>query len=309
MAKSIHRVTTVIRESTMICPGVRQLTLTDPDGWDLPAFTPGAHVDVHLPSGLIRQYSLCNEPKDRSAYLIAVREDLSGRGGSKEVHNLMEGQELHLSLPRNLFELEGEDPAVMVAGGIGITPFMSALPQLSWSKRTFCLHMCAPSPNQTPFFETLAKVPQVKFHHSSVNNRINFTQLLTETPATTPIYCCGPNGMIKELCDLANQSGHTVIVEHFGQNADPSQKAYEIKIASSGQIVPVTSGQTMLDALRQADIEVPASCEGGICLDCKTRYLDGTPEHRDILLPKSERATHLTPCVSGCRGNQITLDL
>lgn len=152
-------------------------------------------------------------------------------------------------------------------------------------------------------------IPRVRFHLSRTGDRLDIKNLFDETPKSTPIYCCGPKGMIDEVNAIADSTGHMLIVEHFGQNVDPFQKAYEVKIASSGQIVPVSAGQTMLDALRQAEIDVPASCEAGICLDCKTRYLDGAPDHKDILLPKAERATHLTPCVSGCRGERITLDL
>lgn len=309
MAKSIHRVTTLIREIENVSADVCQLTLMDPDGWELPPFTPGAHLDVNLPSGRIRQYSLCNCPTERRHYKIAIKKDPAGRGGSIEIHDLKIGQELLVSLPRNLFELAVDAPVVFVAGGIGITPFFSALPKLIEENPKFTLHVAAPNPEMTPFFADLSKVEQVTFHHSQLGSRLDIATLLENTDPAVPIYCCGPTGMLTDLQEEASRKGHTVTIEHFGQNADPGQLAYEVEIASSGAVIPVSAGQTMLDALRLAEVEIPASCEGGICLECKTRYIKGTAEHRDILLTTEDRREYLTPCVSGCQGDRITLDL
>ncbi|MFC4668912.1 PDR/VanB family oxidoreductase [Seohaeicola nanhaiensis] len=312
MAKSIHRVSVEIRRIEALPGNVRLIELADHDDWELPPFTSGAHVDVHLPSGRIRQYSLCGSPDEPTRYLIAVARDAAGRGGSAEVHDaLAPGMPLLLSLPRNHFPLISEGRVVLVAGGIGITPFLSMLPELLRTGRNFELHVCTPSAQHDGFSRFLGDVPadRLKVHYSDDGSRLDLSGLIDGLGPEDHIYVCGPGRMISEAREFEDRLGERLHIELFGAGETGQQAAYVVELANSGQIVPVGAGETMLEALRAAGVEVPSSCEGGVCLDCKTRYLEGTPVHRDLVLPAHERGTHLTPCVSGCAGDRIVLDL
>ena len=312
MAKSIHRVSVVVRDIEDLGAGVRQFCLSDEDGWELPPFTAGAHVDVHLPSGGVRQYSLSSDPKDVHCYRIAVQLEESGRGGSKDMHdNLQVGQELLLSLPRNHFPMAAEGRVVMLAGGIGITPFLSVLPELADSKRDYILHYCTRSADHSPFYDTLkpyAEAGRVRFHRSDENTRLDLAALIGTLGADTHLYCCGPERMIDACLTMGEHLGERLHVEYFGATQE-ADTAYEVELARSGRVISVPEGQTMLQALRAADVDIAASCEAGICLDCKTRWLQGAPVHRELTMPKAERREWITPCVSGCEGGKIVLDL
>lgn len=311
MPRSIHRVSTRIR-SIHDEHNVRRVELADEDGWPLPPFTAGAHVDIHLPSGKVRQYSLCGDPADATRYLLAIKRDANSRGGSVEVHETLDiGQELLLSLPRNHFPLaEATGRFVLVAGGIGITPFLSMLPELRRRGADFVVHYSTISPEATPMRDVLEPyASRVRFHHDLTDTLIDLKELIAGLTDRDHLYVCGPAPMLADAETLGAHLGERLHIEHFGADAAGGDPAYEVEIASTGQIVPVPEGHTMLEALRAAGLEVPASCEGGVCLDCKTRYLSGTPVHRELTMPKSERSTYLTPCVSGCDGGRITLDL
>jgi len=310
MVKPIHRVTTVIKETRDIAPGVRLLRLSDPDGWDLPPFSPGAHIHIHLPDGLVRPYSLCGDAADRSSYFIAVQKEPDGRGGSRQVHALQQGERILVSLPKNLLPLTNAPHVILIAGGIGITPFMPMIHEMSRQGRTFELHYASRQSDAAflPELEALCAGRMTRYD-AERGQRLRLDDVISAIDATGHLYCCGPERMIGELLAKTGHMRDRVHVEYFGVSADVGQQAYKIRLARSSRTVPVKQGQTMLEALRAADVDVSASCEGGICLECKTRYLEGTPVHRDITMPKSERDTHLTPCVSGCAGASITLDL
>lgn len=312
MVKRIHRVTTVIVQIEQIDPRVKLFHLQDPDGWELPPFTAGAHIDIHLPSGLIRQYSLSGDPACDNTYTIAVQREEDGRGGSRELHdNLRVGDELLVSLPRNAFPILKDAPVTMIAGGIGITPFLSALPAMMAKGQPFRLHYCASSQDRAsfvPMLEQMALGDRLQLHISEGGQRLDLAQLVAQLQDDEHLYCCGPTRMLEAVEATAGSLGARLHVEHFGVAAgvDP---AYEVLLARSGQVVPVAPGQTMLQALRAADVHVPASCEGGVCLDCKCRWLDGTPIHRELTMTKQDREEWITPCVSGSAGPRLTLDL
>lgn len=311
MPRSIHRVTVRVK-SIRDEHQVRRIELGDEEDWPLPPFTAGAHVDIYLPSGNIRQYSLCGDPAQNTRYHLAVKKDPNSRGGSVEVHDsLYEGQELLLSLPRNHFPLvETEGRVVMLAGGIGVTPFLSMMPELERRKADYLLRYSTVSPNSTPLRDVLAPFDEnVRFHHDEINTVIDLKAEIAALNDKDHMYVCGPAPMLAAAEEIGAHLGDRLHIEHFGADGAGGDPAYEVEIASTGQIVAVPEGHTMLEALRMADVEVPASCEGGVCLDCKTRYLSGTPVHRDVAMPNSERGEYLTPCVSGCDGGKITLDL
>ncbi len=312
MVKSIHRVTTRVMRIDQIDARVRLLHLQDPDGWDLPPFTAGAHIDIHLPSGLIRQYSLSGDPARGDTYTIAVQRQDDGRGGSRELHdNVIAGDELLVSLPRNTFPIGKDAPVTMVAGGIGITPFLSALPSLMASGQTFTLHYCARTVERASFMPMLKEMglgDRVQFHFSETGPRLDLERVISDLTEDGHLYCCGPTRMLDAVELKSDDLGARLHVEHFGvaAGADP---AYEVLLARSGQVVPVAPEQTMLQALRAADVDMPASCEGGVCLECRCRWLDGTPIHRELTMTLSDRDEWITPCVSGSAGPRLTLDL
>ncbi|MBK0329464.1 oxidoreductase [Rhodobacteraceae bacterium F11138] len=312
MLKRIHRVTTVVSRIEQIDPRVKRFHLQDPGGWELPPFTAGAHIDIHLPSGLIRQYSLSGDPARDDTYTIAVQREEDGRGGSRELHDDVQvGDELLVSLPRNSFPIAADAAVTMVAGGIGITPFLSALPSLLASGRPFVLHYCAGSLDRAsfvPMLQEMGLADRVRFHFSETGQRLDLARVIAGLDEDGHLYCCGPARMLEAIETQAGHLGERLHVEHFGIAAgvDP---AYEVLLARSGQVVPVAPGQTMLQALRAADVHVPASCEGGVCLDCKCRWLEGTPIHRELTMPLDDRKEWITPCVSGSAGPRLTLDL
>jgi ferredoxin-NADP reductase len=311
MVKNIHRVTTIVDGIDRIDPSVKRIHLKDPDGWELPPFTAGGHIDVHLPSGLIRQYSLCGDPAAGDVYSIAVKREDAGRGGSRELHDVNVGQELLVSLPRNTFPIRNGHKVMMIAGGIGLTPFLSALPGLIASDQEFTLHYCMRSAPQTGFAKILQDMElgaQVCIHDSRANGRLDIQALIDNLAGDSHLYCCGPTAMLDTVEQVGAALGNRLHIEHFGvaTGVDP---AYEVVLARSGRTVAVAPGQTMLQALRAAGVIIPASCEGGVCLDCRCRWLEGTPIHRELTMDKVERDTWITPCVSGSASARITLDL
>ena len=311
MRKSIHSVTTKIL-SINEENNVKIFTLVDPDNWDLPRFSAGAHLDVYLASGKVRQYSLCGDPENSGEYVIAVQKEESGRGGSSEMHDLKVGMILQVSLPRNYFPLVDATRHILVAGGIGITPFLSMVPTLIKQAVDWELHVCAKSASRVAcknLLKTHEKDPRIHMHLSEGGNRLSASNIISSIGNSDHIYVCGPNSMIAEMVDLGKELGNRLHFENFGVDRNITNPAYKIILKKSGSVVKVREGQTMLQALRIAGIEVASSCEGGICLECKTRYLEGTPLHLDLVMQSSDREEYITPCVSGCNSEELILDL
>jgi ferredoxin-NADP reductase len=312
MTKSIHRITVEIRQIERLSDRVRMLELADMEDWELPPFTAGAHLNLHLPGGLVRSYSLCSDPAERNLYRIAVLREDEGRGGSRQVHELQKGEQLLLSLPRNHLPLAPQGRSVMVAGGIGMTPFLSMVPVLEREGRPYELHLCARDAGTDAFSAVLA--PMIRSgklvqHYSRTGARLDLQALIAGIGAGDHLYICGPERMISEAQSLGAGLEERLHSERFGPAGSGAEKAYLVKLARSGSTISVTTGQTMLDALRDAGVDIPASCDAGVCLDCRTRFIEGSPDHRDIAMPVADRTSHLTPCVSGCLGDSITLDL
>jgi ferredoxin-NADP reductase len=316
MPKLIHRVTTVVRRVADVADGVRTFELSDPEDWALPPFGAGAHIDVHLPSGAVRQYSLYGDPAEGHRYRVAVRRADAGRGGSLAFHrDIGEGAILPVSLPRNHFPLREGPHHLLIAGGIGITPLFSMIEVMRRDKVSFELHYCSRTPESTAFLPELAPLAErgvVSHYFSRIARpqRLDIAGLLARTRPDSQIYCCGPRALI-DAVTAAGAAGFAgrLNVEFFGSAPSNGQAAYEVRLARSGRVIPVAPGETMLNALREAGVDVPSSCEGGVCLECKTRFLHGMPVHRDLVMSAADRWQHLTPCVSGCAGAQLVLDL
>ena len=293
--------------------------LRSPDGHDLPAFTPGAHLTVQVPNGARRNYSLCSHPADTRRYQIAVKRDSAGRGGSISMtDDVHPGDLLAVSAPRNNFELHPRATRFLfVAGGIGITPILSMMRHLkSQGNTAFELIYCTRDANSTAFLEELSSpdwIGHVQFHHDhgDINQALDFWPVF-ETPNNAHVYCCGPRGLMEAVADM---SGHwpsgAVHFESFGVDASAhaTHNPFNVRLQKSGTTLAVSAEQSILQALRAAGHTVPSSCESGTCGSCRTGLLGGEAEHRDMVLSDNEKSSHIMVCVSRAKGAELVLDL
>ncbi|MGW1006935.1 PDR/VanB family oxidoreductase [Streptomyces sp. NPDC002520] len=289
--------------------GVVALTLVDPAGGPLPAWTPGAHVDLHLAGGTVRQYSLCSDPADLSRYRIGVLRVPDGRGGSRRVHDeLHPGTLLAVSPPRNQFALvEDADEYILVAGGIGITPLLPMVRRLTALGRPWRMLYAGRSRTTMAFLRELP-TRNVTLVPEDEAGRPDLARYLAPHPAAT-VYACGPGGLLDAVRDLHPGPVHTERFTAAPATADGD--AFTVVLARSGTEVVVPPGRSVLDAVRDAGVPAPSSCEMGICGTCETKVLSGTPDHRDDLLTPDERATgdSMMLCVSRSADARLVLDL
>lgn len=299
------------------------LDLVAADGSTLPAFEAGAHLDVHLQGGLVRQYSLCNPPGETGRYQIAVLRDAGSRGGSVAVHEAVsEGAMLRISAPKNHFPLAAAAPHhLLLAGGIGITPLLAMAEQLHRQGETFELHHCTRSRERTPFVERVSASPfarQVQHHFDDGDaaQKLDITATLQRAPTGTHLYVCGPTGFMDAVLAAGRAQGWPEARLHREYFAaapvDHSHDGgFELEIASSGRVIPVRADQTALAALLAAGLDIPMSCEQGVCGTCLTRVKAGTPEHHDQYLTPEEQAANdqFLPCCSRASSPRLVLDL
>ncbi|MEV7325992.1 PDR/VanB family oxidoreductase [Streptomyces sp. NPDC093970] len=284
-----------------VADGVVQLRLT---GERLPGWEPGAHLDVVLPSGLVRQYSLCGDPADTSSYTIATRLVEDGRGGSREVHEqVTEGMELEVRGPRNRFPLAGADSYVFVAGGIGITPILSMVRALPAGARWRLLY-CGRSRASMPFVAELAGDERVTVVAEDEDGRPDLDALTV--PEGALVYCCGPQGLMSAV----RERFPAVRLERFAPHTGTAgNQAFELELRRSGRTLTVPADSTALAAVRAELPDTAYSCAQGFCGTCRQRVLAGEVEHRDELLTDAERADSMLICVSRARGGRLVLDL
>jgi vanillate O-demethylase ferredoxin subunit len=297
---------------------VRLLDLRDPDGRALPAFQPGAHVDMRLNGHLTRSYSLVGDPADERRYLVGVQRDPQSRGGSQHLCEAARvGDLVEVSHPVNRFPLiEDAAASIFIAGGIGITPILPMLDRLAALGCPFVLHYGVRDRNALPFRSRLAchgdKV-RTAFSRQPGGGRLDIAAIVEAAPVDAELYCCGPRSMLDAFAAAtADRDPARVHVEHFAA-AEPAaiEGGFEVVLARSGRTVPVPPGQTILDALNAAGIMPRCSCVQGVCGTCETRVLDGVPDHRDVILTAEERAASRTMmiCVSGAKTGRLVLDL
>ncbi|WP_369187002.1 2Fe-2S iron-sulfur cluster-binding protein [Streptomyces sp. R08] len=289
-----------------VAEGVVQLRL---EGADLPRWEPGAHIDLVLPSGLVRQYSLCGDPADTSSYTVATRLVEDGRGGSREVHEqVWEGAELEVRGPRNRFPLIEAPSYVFVVGGIGITPvlpMLRALPEgADWR-----LVYAGRTPNSMPYLEELAEFGADRVTVVS-GRRPELDALLAELPEGAAVYCCGPEGLMAAVAERFPD----VRLERFAPRAQlgggtRGDTAFEVELRRSGRTLTVAADSTVLAAVRTELPDTLYSCEQGFCGTCQQRVVEGEVEHRDELLTDAERDDSMLICVSRARGERIVLDM
>ncbi|MFG2929826.1 PDR/VanB family oxidoreductase [Streptomyces achromogenes] len=291
-----------------IADGVVRLRLEGPG---LPRWEPGAHVDLVLPSGLVRQYSLCGDPADTSAYTLAARLVADGRGGSREVHEqLTEGMELEVRGPRNRFPLVAAPAYVFVAGGIGITPLLPMLRALPDGTEWRLLYGGRTRASM-PFLDEVAQLAgdRLTVVAEDEDGRPDLAALFAGTAEGTAVYCCGPEGLMAAV-EQALPEGATLHLERFapGTAASPDA-AFEVELRRSGRTVTVPAGSSVLTAVRRELPGTAYSCEQGFCGTCQQRVLEGEVEHRDELLTDAERHDSMLICVSRARGDRLVLDM
>ncbi|EJL35868.1 flavodoxin reductase family protein [Caulobacter sp. AP07] len=297
--------------------------LADPTGGDLPPFSAGSHIDVEVRAGLVRQYSLCNNPSERSRYVIGVLKDPRSRGGSAGMHEIGEGQDLRISEPRNHFQLEhSAQRTLLFAGGIGVTPILCMAERLSALGADFEMHYCARSRARCAFHDrirasTFAEKVHFHFDDQGQAHALDIDAVLGEPCLGTHVYVCGPTGYIDLVLRSAAAKGYAdrqVHREYF--SADPEAMfaeggAFQIKISSTGQVFDIPADATVTDVLRDAGVDLPTSCAQGVCGTCITRVLDGVPEHRDFYLTNEEREKNdqFTPCCSRSKTPMLVIDV
>ncbi|GAB3626207.1 Phthalate dioxygenase reductase [Pandoraea terrae] len=308
-----------IAEKERIARDIWRFELVDPLGAPLPPFEAGSNLTVLVPNGARRSYSLCNDSQERGRYVIAVKRDANGRGGSRSlVDETSEGDAIAVSLPRNEFPLDERAKAfILVAGGIGITPMLSMARQLiSEGLRQFKLYYLARDPAGTAFFDELSSDEwrsRVTIHHDfgDPSKSFDFWPLF-ERPKAAHVYCCGPQALMDTVRDM---TGHwpsgTVHFESFGANNANAREntPFTVRLQRSGTSFEIPTDRSILDVLRAADVRVPSSCESGTCGSCRTGLCSGEADHRDLVLRDDEKETQIMLCVSRAKSEALVLDL
>lgn len=313
------------------------LELQDSKSGLLPAFSAGAHLEVYLKNGLIRHYSLLNDPSERDRYVVAVSLDANSKGGSQFIHQkLRVGDVLTVSTPRNNFALVDAEQYCFVAGGIGITPLLSMIHWCITHQKKWRLYYSVRNRQRAAFYESLNDLvanqasgqgfnpsQNIHFHFNDEHEQLlDLAEIVDTSDAREHIYCCGPNPLMQALKDASTAIAERVHFEWF--SAPPIIKAasvnsghaeedtgFTVKLARSGQEILVRSEQSILEAIEEQGLEVPFSCRAGFCRACECKVLDGEPEHLDVILSDSEKSNNqsMLICVSRARSKVLELDL
>ncbi len=320
MADEAGLIELVVRRREGVAEGIIALELAAPGGGGLPGFTAGSHVDVHVAPGLVRQYSLCNDPAETGHYRLGILLEPQSRGGSAGIHAQAKvGQTIKVSAPRNNFVLAEDAPrTLLLGGGIGVTPLLSMAWRLHRLGRKFELHYCTRSAARTAFAAELAAAPfadVVHIHHDDGPDAQKFN------PASLPpaaegahLYVCGPGGFMEWVIGAAGALGYPderVHREYFNAEVDTSGAGFTVEARRSGKSVVVPEGTSIADALAKAGIDIPLSCEQGVCGTCLVDVISGIPDHRDMYQTDGEKASNkqITPCCSRSLSLVLVLDI
>jgi vanillate O-demethylase ferredoxin subunit len=302
-------------------PGITSFELRDPHGGALPPFTAGAHIDVHVKPGCVRQYSLCNDPAERHRYVIAPQREEKGRGGSIALHDFTRvGDLVAISAPRNNFALAaGAHRHVLIAGGIGVTPMMAMVAQLERDGADYCLYYCTRARERTAFVERLEPLVaqgKVVLHHDGGDpaRGLDLRALLRDVQPGTHVYYCGPAGFMDAAREASSHwPAASVHFEYFTPPAEdaasPPRRPFTIHLERTGLDLAVPADKTIVQVLREHDVFIETSCENGVCGTCLTRYLAGEPEHRDYVLDAADRKEFVMVCCARSKSDVLTLDL
>ena len=321
MAGELLPVRVAARE--LLAPDIASFTLVREDGKPLPAYEPGAHIDVHVPGGWVRQYSLCEPVSANGHYLIGVLRDPRSRGGSAGLFDgLRVGQTLTIGLPRNHFVLKaGAGHSLLFAGGIGITPIVCMARQLAREGADFELHYCGRSLRQMAFVEPLRHAPfadRVRFYADDEGGReqLDLQAALGAPSPERHLYVCGPAGFMDHVLAAARVLGwpeSQLHREYFtpAQAAEGVDTAFELQVVGNPRVIPVAPGVTAAEALAEAGFDIPLSCAQGVCGTCITKVVEGIPDHRDSYFTDEERAKNdcFTPCCSRAKSGRLVIEL
>lgn len=314
----------VVRDRRLVAQGIVELTLADANGKLLPGAQAGAHIDVHLPQGLVRAYSLLTPSQGGTTdhYSIAVALSDQSRGGARYVHaHCHVGCELQAGLPRNLFPLHDDPaPVLLVAGGIGITPLLSMARQRQQQGRGWRMVYAARSSAHAAYLDALSGLGgtwTTHFDDEHAGQPLDVQGYLQGLDPATHLYCCGPQAMMDKVRAVALAQGHPAQRLHFEsfgavtKDSASTDRAFEVYLAKQGLRLMVPASQSVLEALAQSDVIVPSVCLEGVCGSCECRVLEGEVEHRDQLLSEAERQAgkSMMVCVSRAKGDRIVLDL
>lgn len=312
--------TVIVRDLTKEASKVISIELVPTEGNHFPHFEPGAHIDLYLPNGIVRSYSLMNSASHKKdVYQLGVLLDPNTKGGSAFLHNkLRVGQELQVSSPRNNFELQqGSHATVLVAGGIGITPIYSMLIHLLTLGSPVELIYCARSREEAAFIKLLESLNvKITWHFDNEKEGApDLVEYLKGFDKDTHFYCCGPNTMLDSFQATCQQLGYqNKHVEYFSgvQEEDTiNHHDYVVELAHSGLTLDVPAGSNLLDVIENAGVLVNTACRQGVCGACETAVLEGTPDHHDNVLSPRQKASNkmMMVCVSGCKSKKLVLDL
>ncbi|MUM18852.1 oxidoreductase [Mycobacterium sp. CBMA271] len=300
---------------------VLSVELRHPQGEELPSWGPGAHIDMHLPSGLIRQYSLCSDPADSTLYRVAVLRAAEGRGGSREVHDSnLTGRLLEIGGPRNHFSLKDAQRYLLIAGGIGVTPILAMARELTRRHKPWALIYGGRSRTSMAFVDELTALGgELELFPQDEHGIPDLDRVIGTCEPGTAVYCCGPEPMltaVQALCTehLASDALH---VERFAAASTSAEtltdrdNEFEVELARSGQVLTVPADRTILDVVLGVLPGTAYSCREGVCGTCEVAVLHGTPDHRDDVLDDEERARGDTImiCISRANCLRLTLDL
>lgn len=310
-------------KKTVEAEGICSFEFADRKGKILPPFSAGSHIDITLGNGLIRQYSLCNDPQETHRYVVGVLLHGNSRGGSRAMHeDLQVGDVVEVSVPKNHFPLDhAAKRSLLLAGGIGVTPILCMAERLANAGADFTMHYCTRSAKRTAFMERIKQssfAHRVSFHFSDgpAAQLIDIPAVLDKPLPDTHLYVCGPSGFMDLVIATAQEKGWPathVHREYFAGeiHSTVNNVAFDVKLASSGKIIHVAKEKSVVSALAECGIDIPTSCSEGVCGTCLTRVLAGEMEHRDRFLTAEERARNdqFTPCCSRSRNPLVVLDL
>ncbi|WP_423140852.1 PDR/VanB family oxidoreductase [Parablastomonas sp. CN1-191] len=324
MNAKIEDIDAVVAAVERQADGISSWEFRRADGGPLPPFTAGAHIDVQLANGMSRSYSLCNAQEDRDRYVVAINRDPNSRGGSTLIHDTVKpGDRITLSAPRNHFPLvEDAGHVVLIAGGIGITPMYCMIQRLQRLQRSWELWYSCRQRSMCAFRERLEALEASKpgrvhfnFDQEPGGRMLDLKQVIAGTLGDAHFYCCGPNPMLQAFETAATELGRPrdhVHVEYFAAKEEAAlEGGYSVVCVQSGIELRIEHGQSILDALIKADIDIAYSCSEGICGTCECKVLEGVPDHRDSVLTPDEQAANdrIMVCCSGSQSARLVLDI